>query len=334
MPKKQLVGVDVSAKTLNVSLESPEGSLQRLEVANNSAGHRQFVRRLTRAGRGARVSLEGTGIYSLDLALALYRAPCIEVAVLNPRAVRDFARAWLKRSKTDLLDADILLEFTRRMPFKPWQPPEPAVLSLRAIARRIGALTRAVTQEGNRCHAAAYYQQAAKVVQHDIDVHRRFLKRRIQHLRDKALDAIWQHPRLRKDLAHLTSIKGIAKASAIQILAELSILPQEMTPRQWVAHAGLDPRIVTSGTSLHKPGRISRIGNRHLRAALYMPALVAARREPHVRAFYEKLIARGKTPMQAIVAVMRKLLHAIHGMLRHGSDFVGEKFYNLEAEKA
>ena len=62
-----------------------------------------------------------------------------------------------------------------------------------------------------------------------------------------------------------------------------------------------------------------------------MPALVAVRREPHIRAFYEKLLENGKKPMQAIVAVMRKLLHAIHGMLRHGQDFVGEKFYVLGA---
>jgi len=100
-----------------------------------------------------------------------------------------------------------------------------------------------------------------------------------------------------------------------------------MTARQWVAHAGLDPRHHESGTSVHKPTRISRAGNRYLRSALFMPALVATQHDPNIRAFYQKLVDHGKTKMQAIVAVMRKLLHALHGMLRTDSDFVGEKFF-------
>ncbi|TDJ28306.1 MAG: IS110 family transposase [Gammaproteobacteria bacterium] len=89
-----------------------------------------------------------------------------------------------------------------------------------------------------------------------------------------------------------------------------------MTGRQWVAHAGLDPRAYESGTSAHKPRRISKAGNRFLRDALFFPALVASRNDPHVKAYYDKLIARGKKPMQVIVAIMRKLLLAIWGMLQ------------------
>ena len=119
-------------------------------------------------------------------------------------------------------------------------------------------------------------------------------------------------------------------ASALRLLAELCVLPADMTPRQWVAHAGLDPRHFESGSSVRAPTRISKVGNRHLRAALFMPAMVAARYEPRVRAYYEKLIERGKKPLQAIVAVMRKLLHAIHGMLEHDQDFNGEKFFAMK----
>ena len=103
---------------------------------------------------------------------------------------------------------------------------------------------------------------------------------------------------------------------------QVSRLAPDMTARQWVAHAGLDPRHHDSGTSIHKPARISRAGNRYLRAALFMPALVATQHDPNIRAFYQKLVDRGKTKMQAIVAVMRKLLHALHGMLHTDSDFV------------
>ncbi|MGH9651134.1 MAG: transposase, partial [Terriglobales bacterium] len=128
---------------------------------------------------------------------------------------------------------------------------------------------------------------------------------------------------------HLVSVRGIAAASAIQLLGELLVLPADMTARQWVAHSGLDVRHVTSGTSVHKTPRISKRGNAHVRRALYMPALVATQHEPHVRAFYEQLLARGKTKLQALVAVMRKLLHAIWGMLKTDTDFEGAKFRKL-----
>ena len=104
--------------------------------------------------------------------------------------------------------------------------------------------------------------------------------------------------------------------------------------REWVAYAGLDVRHHDSGRSVRKPGRISKEGNVHLRRVLYMPALVASRSEPHVRAFYEKLAGRGKKPLVALVAVMRKLLHAIYGMLKHDQDFDGSKFYWMEPQTA
>ena len=326
--KTQRVGIDVSARSLSLAMECPQSSnLLQLEFANTPAGHRQLIRRLNKAGRAAKVVLEASGIYSLDLALALERAPRIDVMVVNPRASRDFAKAFLQRSKTDALDARVLLEFARRMPFTPWQPPPPATLELRALARRIAALVRMRSQERNRLHAARHCQLTPEAIRNDIEVNIRHITRRIERLEEQAVDVAWNDPGLRCDLAHLTSIRGIARASAIQILAELAVLPADLQPRQWVAHAGLDPRCFESGESVDKPARISRVGNRYLRSALFMPALVASRYEPHVKAFYDHLVARGKKPKQALVAVMRKLLHSIHGMLKHGADVEGEKFF-------
>ena len=86
----------------------------------------------------------------------------------------------------------------------------------------------------------------------------------------------------------------------------------------------------TSGTSVQKRPRISRGGSRHLRRALYMPALVALRREPHLRAFYQRLLSRGKARLQAVVAVMRKLLHALFAMFRSNQSFDGSKLCPIE----
>jgi transposase len=248
--------------------------------------------------------------------------------LIPPRAAKDFAGALKHRSKTDALDARVLLEYVKRMEFRPWQPPGPERLALQAIARRISALTKTRAQERNRLHASSR-QGHSSAVRRDLETHIRYLDKRIENLKKQAGKLIDKSTELSRALQRLTSVRGIAETSAILILAEISLLPEEMTARQWVAHAGLDPRHVQSGSSVQRPARISRAGNRYLRTALYMPALVAIRFEPYVRAFYQKLVAAGKAPMQANLAVMRKLLHSIHAMLAYDSPFQGEKFYPL-----
>jgi hypothetical protein len=109
--------------------------------------------------------------------------------------------------------------------------------------------------------------------------------------------------------------------------SELVLLPPGMTVRQWVAYSGLDPMHQESGSSVHKPSRISRAGNRHLRRALYMPTLSAVRHDPHLRAFYQALRERHKTGLHALMAVARKLLHAIYGIFKSGRPYDGNRLF-------
>jgi transposase len=329
MNKQSNVGVDVSQETLDVAVRTNRGEPRTTQFANTSAGHCQLIKWLTKGGRSARVVLEATGVYSLDLALALDAARRIDVMVVNPRAARQFADACLQRASTDATMATALREYAARMEFVPWTPPSAAVRELRAIARRIAALTLEKTRELNRQHAAGASADTSAVVVNDVAVNVRHLQRRIAELERHALTLITSAPELEPAYQHLLSVCGIAATTAIQLLGELLVLPADMTARQWVAHSGLDVRHITSGTSVHKAPRISKQGNAHLRRILYMPALVASQREPHVRAFYEQLLAAGKKPLQALVAVMRKLLHAIYGMLKTNTDFDGSKFRKL-----
>lgn len=331
MKKMVLVGIDISADELVVAVERDGELLPVISFENDTPGHRKLIRWLTKSRRPVRVCLEATGVYGFDLSLALHRTKGIEVMVANPRAIKDFAGAFLQRSKTDALDAVVLLEFVKRMPFQIWQAPPVEIQQLRAVSRRITALTKNLAMEKNRLHASDHSEELTKFTRDDIASHIEYLAQSIRRLGEEAVAMIRQSPELSRRFDHLVSVKGIAQASATQILAELAVLPADMTSRQWVAHAGLDPRAHDSGTSIHKPARVSKAGNKYLRSALYMPALVAVRHEPNVRAFYEKLLARGKKPLQAIVAVMRKLLHAIYGMLRNDRDFEGEKFFAMGA---
>lgn len=330
MSQSRFAGIDVSAKTLVVSYEPRPGKNQAFEVPNNPQGHRELCEKLS-SSTPIQVCLEATGNYSLDIALALHQHG-IPVMILNPRAARDFAKALQNRSKTDAVDAQVLLEYAKRMEFHPWLPPDGSLLQLRDLSRRIKALTRQSTQEKNRLEATSCCQGLSPAVRKDIESHLRYLERSIDKLLRQAFKLIDQQPALDKARQHLISIKGVGQISAVHLMAELLLLPSDMTARQWVAYAGLDPRHHESGSSVHKPTQISRTGNAQLRETLFMPALTASRAEPHVKAFYEKLQLRGKTRMQALVAIMRKLLHSIHGMLKNQEDFQGQKFFVLETK--
>ena len=328
------IGVDVDSEELVCAMQRAGQRQPLATFGNAAAGHKKFIRWATKGGRAARVCLEATGIYSLEFALALHHAKNVEVMVVNPRAIKDFCRACMQRAKTDAVDAGGILDYLERMPFAAWQPPAPEILELQAINRRIVQLNTELTREKNRRHAAEFAGASADTIANDIEVNIHHLERRIDRMQQSGLKLVRGVPALATKLAHLVSTKGIAEASAMRLLGELLVLPDDLAAPQWVAHAGLDPRPYESGTSVHRPRRISKVGNRHLRAALYMPALVAIQHEPNVKAFYNKLVTAGKQPMQAVVAVMRKLLHAIWGMLKHDQDFDGNKFFKIANENA
>jgi transposase len=145
-----VAGIDVSAKELVVVI-SVNGKASKAKCfENTAAGHQAIIRLLAKYKGESSVCLEATGIYHFDLAVALSRAEGIEVMVLNPKVVHNFAKVLMKRSKTDAVDADILATYAERMPFVAWQRPANENISLRAIARRIAALTKLKTQHKTR----------------------------------------------------------------------------------------------------------------------------------------------------------------------------------------
>lgn len=323
------IGIDVDSVNLVCRIRRDGKDQPPATFTNDPDGHRKLIRWATRRGKPARVCMEATGVYSLPLALALHSTPRIEVMVVNPKAIKHFAVARLQRGKTDSLDAATILDFLETMPFRAWQPPSQEVLELQHLCRRIVQINTEITRERNRGKAAKRLGNWANVVANDIDVNVRHLQRRIDILENAAVQLVKSDPELKRQFDLLTSVTGIAQKTAPRILAELATLTDDMTAPQWVAHAGLDPRPYESGKSTHKPRRITKAGNRYLRAALYFPALVASRFDPNVKAFYESLLARGKKPLQAIVAVMRKLLLAIWGMFKNNDTWNSEKFYRI-----
>lgn len=326
------IGIDISNRVFDASMQYSGGASRR-QFSNTPSGHRQFMKWSLRQARAARVCMEATGIYHLQLALALNQHPNIELMVVNPCAARRFAQANMVRAKTDSIDADGLLLYLQRMPFRPWSAPRDEVLQLQSLAHRVAQLDKEITRERSRLHAACRAGSHTRPVQHDIQAHIKQLQRRLERMKSQAYQVIQNDPLMADDARIIDSAPGFAELTVTKLLAELLPLPGDMLPTQWVAQAGMDPRPSESGTSQRPPRRISKQGNARIRQALFMPALVAIQRDANVAAYYEKLLAKGKPKMLAITAVMRKLLHALWGMLHHRQEWDGDKFYRLNQIK-
>jgi transposase len=333
-----LFSIDVGSQELVTATALANGRIQTVAFANDPVGHKKLIahaRHCAPRSATVRVGLEATGTYSLEVALVLSRTPGFEVSVINPKTIKNFLRAQGLRGKTDKIDAAGILRFLEVMPLRPWTAPADNLLALQSIARRIYQLSAERVREHNRLHAIRAHGAAGNIVAKELLGSISQLKRRMQALIASAKKIIQAEPALQRKFALLTSVRGIADRSAVLLLGELLVLDPQMKGPQWVAHAGLDPRVRQSGTSLDGHRYISKAGNRYIRAALYMPALVATRREPTFQAKYSYLVdQRHKHKIVALVAIMRKLLLCIHGMLKTDTPFDPLKLQPLENHSA
>lgn len=318
----EIVGIDIGARELVVCADTVG---QGARFDNTAQGRGALLAALRTSALPVRVVMEATGIYFLDLACELVGAG-IEVMVVNPKAAHHFAEALLERRKDDPVDAAVLAEYGRRMPFVPWQAPAVAVFQLREIGRQIQAFGKDGAAAKNRLHALAATGLANPAVRAAVQAHIAQIEALIDTLIGQAKLLLAQAPELRRKVELVDTAPGFADKAAIIVTAELAGLPP-MTARQWAAQAGLDVREERSGTSLARRPRISKRGNRRLRQALFHPAMTAVRCCPQARAFHDRLIAAGKTPLQAICAVMRKLLHGVHAMWTSDQPFQAHKLF-------
>lgn len=320
------VGGDVGAKSVVVAYRAQGRTQWTKTFAQTAAGHRALVAALKRQPI-ERIVLEATGVYYFDLALALADAG-LPVAVINPRSFHHFARLKLTQSKTDPIDAALLAEYAECFLPPRWVAPEPTRLALRDLGRQINRLTASRTQAKNRLHALAAKRDTLPLLLADAREAIAALEARIQRLTQAAAALLAQDPQLAQQAKHLQAAKGIGAATVLALLAELCVLPTHLRAAQVSRHAGLDVRLHQSGSSINRPGRLSKAGNAYLRAALYMPALSAVRFDPHARAFYQALLARGKKKLQALCAVMRKYLTGIWACLQHNVPFDAAKLFS------
>ena len=301
-------------------------------VDNDPTKLRAFLKaRLKRSG-ALRVLAEATGVYYLDVMLIAHELGA-EVMVINPRTAHHFAQALSQRNKTDKLDAQMLLECLLRLPFQAWEPPSKTWRQLRSYGRFLVQLTDEGAADRNRLHALLNTPDSPALLRTELKRKIASNDKRIERLRAEAIALIRSDEYLWERFKALDTIQGVGEVSAVSLLSELITLPQTLSSRACVCHAGLDPRVHESGTSVHKAPRISRHGNKYLRRALFYPALAACQSDPGAKAFKARLVGRGKKKMQANVAVMRKMLTVAWAIMKAPDPYDSARLY-ADLEKA
>ena len=243
-------GIDVGAEELILVIRKNGKPFDPQKFTNTPTDRARLVKKLVKLP-GIVVCLEATGIYHFDLSLALHDAGVL-LMVVNPKASHNFAKVLMKNSKTDAVDANTLAEYAARMDFVAWTRPSDEQIALRSFARRINALTGQKAAAKNHLHALNATSETPKAVIKDAKLAITQLEKRIDRLTAGALVLIGKHPELERILALLIGIKGIGQTSAIALMGELLLLPPDLSHREWVKFAGLDPRAFDSGKSVHK----------------------------------------------------------------------------------
>lgn len=305
------VGIDVAKDGLDVCLLDEADQYHQATFANTKSGMNKLHSWLKKQGAtSAHVCLEATGIYGDLLAETGYKRG-YSVSVVNPARIKAYAASRLQRNKTDSLDAALIAEFCRKEHPLTWTPPSPELKELRALVRHLDDLKQEKQRTRNRLEA----HHASNAVTRQLQAQITFWDKQIaqtEHLIDDHID---RYPDLKQQRDLLTSIPGIGDITACRLIAELGDIHRFDNVRELVAFVGLNPRQHQSGKKRVTHG-ISRMGQASLRAALYMPAIVAKQRNPRLAAWAEVLQQRGLTGKQVIVAVMRKLIHLAYGILK------------------
>jgi transposase len=303
------VGIDVAKGELVIAAR-PTGD--RWTVANDERGARTLAARLRRDGP-VLIVVEATGGYELA-AVAALAAAGLPVAVVNPRQVRDFAKATGQLAKTDRLDADVLALFAERVRPEVRPLADAALHELDALLARRRQLLEMLQAERNRLDQV--FGAGKRPVRKSLRTHIEFLERELRVADTELGRMVRESPvwREREDL--LRSVPGVGPVASLTLLAHLPELGR-LSRREVAKLVGVAPLARESGT--YRGRRFVHGGRAPLRAVLYMAALVATRRNAVIRAFYARLLAAGKPKKLALTACMRKLLTILNAMAKQNS---------------
>lgn len=322
-PPSFFLGIDVGKRDLFCHIIGPDQSgSERFD--NTAPGIKLLIKWLRKNVVLARSSacLEQTGHYGDAIATALHKLKINSLHLVNPNRIKAYGMQKLRRNKSDTADAKLIARFLKaeHAELRPWHPRSADQQRITGLSRYADSLTQDTARLKTKLDA-----EPEKTIVASIKRRIAIQEKELKAIRKTIATIIKADSELVAKSKLLRTIPGIGEIASQIVMAELPDLSEFEDARQLAAWAGLTPSHYESGTSGRTRTPITKIGSVHLRRGLFLPAMTARVYNPLLKTFADRLIAKGKKPKQAIIAVMRKLLHQIYGILKSGLPYNPDK---------
>ncbi len=334
---KQAFGIDVSMDTFDarygfIDFNQTFSSTKSQSFKNSTAGYKKFLKwALTNILSDSLpfvFVMEATGVYYENLAHFLFNNN-LQVAVILPNKIRNFAKSLEAKSKTDPIDSSAITRFALERKQSLWQPPNPQIKVIRELTREYHSIKKISTEIKNQIHAKKHAfssdKDSIKRKRNIIALFDRQSKQILKQIKD----IIKTIPNLNQKINNLDTIKGIGFITIVTVFAETNGFELTSSAKQLTSYAGLDVVLNNSGKRIGKTS-ISKKGNKFIRKALFMPALSAARFNHNLKELYNRLIKKGKNKKLALIAVARKLLILMFSLWKNNTVFIPNYKHSLK----
>lgn len=300
------IGIDVGQEELWAAIADKKARM----FQHNKNGIKQMMKWIEKYSNECLLHfcMEATGVYSYSLATHLHKYTDSNISIVNPAQISSFAKAQLRRTKTDSVDAQVILNFVSTQKTQLWIPEPVSLRKLYHLVTLADTLKEDIRGWGNRCHSSKYIDDLPKEVSKSQKAVIRNLNNQLKKTEESIKQLCQQNKQLKQQIDLLCSIPGVAQHSATRLLAYGKTTLMTHSQKELTAHAGLAPSHKLSGISVRGRSSIAKMGNKRLRKALFMPSLVAIVHNPIIKKQYQNLLDKGKPKMLALVACMRKLL--------------------------
>lgn len=339
--RKQSVGIDVASDNLEarlgaISTRDQMNFSPSKTFSNRSQGFHQlmeWVQTHVEDTENVWFVMEATGVYYEELAYFLHESDC-QVCVLVANRAKHYAQSLPVKSKTDAIDARILVRYGLERSPKAWNPVSDQLRRIKLLVRERHQLKKQRTQLKNRLHAARRRWQHPESSMQRLADHIEQINDYLRQI-GQELDRLWRSDRqLSEPIKRIAQIGGVGRKTVLEIIAETNGFALITNRNQLASYAGLDVVLDQSGKRIGA-SKISKQGNVHIRQTLYMPAVCASQYNRALQAFYKRLVARHPDRKKiALVAVMRKLLLLIYSLWKSGLEYNPEFHYQQIIAKA
>jgi transposase len=326
---KQVVGTGISMDTFaarygTVDVGQNQQITESVTFTNNLKGFRELMSFVKKKRGQLKAPLyfvmEATGVYYENLAYFLNEKQQ-KVIVILPNKTKNYSKTLSIKSKTDPLDAKMITQFGLERQMQLWSVPSPLMKAIKALTREYNTKKDLIIQIKNQLHAKEYSHMPLKESVKRSQASLSFFEKQIKEIEKEIKELVKQDDDLNDRINKIDKIEGVGFMTIVSIIAETNGFALIENAKQLASYAGLDVVYNESGLKKHKT-TISKKGNKHLRKAVYMPALSAVKHNPKLKQLYTRLVIKKGIKKVALIAVARKLLILIYTIFKKNEDYI------------